>query len=738
MIFDIDAIRAHYATFSSRVALMRQKMGRALTLSEKILYAHLYDQNASIQTTYANFRPDRVAMQDATAQMALLQFMNAGMDKSAVPATIHCDHLICACEGSKIDLPCALRENAEVYDFLKGAAARYGMGYWAPGAGIIHQVVLENYAFPGGMMVGTDSHTPNAGGLGMIAIGVGGADAVDVLTGMEWELRIPRRIGVHLIGSLSNWASPKDVILKLAGILTVKGGTNAIIEYFGEGTETLSCTGKATICNMGAEVGATTSVFPYDERMAAYLKKTGREEVAQLADSVVQDLQADPEVIANPEAYYDTIIEINLSELTPYINGPFTPDAATSVNDMKQRVAEMDYPEAVEVALIGSCTNSSYEDLMRAASVAKQALEAGLKPKAQLIINPGSELIRATAERDGLLQILREAGAIEMTNACGPCIGQWKRKTNDPTKRNSIVTTFNRNFAKRADGNPNTHAFIVSPEMAVALTFAGKLTFNPLTDGIGEFKFSAPKGDELPADGFATCDNGYVAPQDGMPEPYINPESKRLQRLERFKAWDGKDFSALPLLIKTKGKCTTDHISMAGPWLRFRGHLENISENCLMGAVNAFTGETNDVKNQATGEVTTVHKAALDYRAQGGSIVVAEDNYGEGSSREHAAMEPRFLGIRAIVAKSFARIHETNLKKQGVLALTFKNTSDYEKVKEDDRLSINVSQIQPGNTLKVTLHHADGAVDTIEVQHTYNQQQIEWFKAGAALNMKNK
>ncbi|MBR4297887.1 MAG: aconitate hydratase [Bacteroidaceae bacterium] len=738
MIFDIDAIRAHYATFSSRVALMRQKMGRALTLSEKILYAHLYDQNASIQTTYANFRPDRVAMQDATAQMALLQFMNAGMDKSAVPATIHCDHLICACEGSKIDLPCALRENAEVYDFLKGAAARYGMGYWAPGAGIIHQVVLENYAFPGGMMVGTDSHTPNAGGLGMIAIGVGGADAVDVLTGMEWELRIPRRIGVHLIGSLSNWASPKDVILKLAGILTVKGGTNAIIEYFGEGTKTLSCTGKATICNMGAEVGATTSVFPYDERMAAYLKKTGREEVAQLADSVVQDLQADPEVIANPEAYYDTIIEINLSELTPYINGPFTPDAATSVNDMKQRVAEMDYPEAVEVALIGSCTNSSYEDLMRAASVAKQALEAGLKPKAQLIINPGSELIRATAERDGLLQILREAGAIEMTNACGPCIGQWKRKTNDPTKRNSIVTTFNRNFAKRADGNPNTHAFIVSPEMAVALTFAGKLTFNPLTDGIGDFKFSSPKGNELPIDGFATCDNGYVAPQDGMPEPYINPESKRLQRLERFKAWDGKDFENLPLLIKTKGKCTTDHISMAGPWLRFRGHLENISENCLMGAVNAFTGETNAVKNQVSGQMTTVHKAALAYRANGGAIVVAEENYGEGSSREHAAMEPRFLGIRAIVAKSFARIHETNLKKQGVLALTFKDASDYDKVMEDDRLSINVSQIQPGNTLTLCLKHANGTTENIEVVHTYNEQQIEWFKAGAALNLTKK
>ena len=738
MIFDIDFIRAHYATLSNRVAAVRQKMGRALTLSEKILFAHLYEEQASVETTYANFRPDRVAMQDATAQMALLQFMNAGMDKSAVPATIHCDHLICACEGSKIDLPCALRENAEVYDFLKGAAARYGMGYWAPGAGIIHQVVLENYAFPGGMMVGTDSHTPNAGGLGMIAIGVGGADAVDVLTGMEWELRIPRRIGVHLTGALSHWASPKDVILKLAGILTVKGGTNAIIEYFGEGTKTLSCTGKATICNMGAEVGATTSVFPYDKRMAAYLKKTGREEVAQLADAVAQDLQADPEVTANPEAYYDTVIEINLSELTPYINGPFTPDAATSVSDMKQRVAEMDYPEAVEVALIGSCTNSSYEDLMRAASVAKQALEAGLKPKAQLIINPGSELIRATAERDGLLETLRAAGAIEMTNACGPCIGQWKRKTDDPTKRNSIVTTFNRNFAKRADGNPNTHAFIVSPEMAVALTFAGKLTFNPLTDGIGEFKFSAPEGDELPADGFATCDNGYVAPQDGMPEPYINPESKRLQRLERFKAWDGKDFENLPLLIKTKGKCTTDHISMAGPWLRFRGHLENISENCLMGAVNAFTGETNAVKNQVNGQTTTVHKAALEYRANGGAIVVAEENYGEGSSREHAAMEPRFLGIRAIVAKSFARIHETNLKKQGVLALTFKEASDYDKVMEDDRLSINVSQIQPGNTLTLCLTHADGTTETIEVVHTYNEQQIEWFKAGAALNLTKK
>ena len=738
MTFDIDFIRRHYATFSQRVAEIRNRKGGALTLSEKILFAHLYTPTSSIDTTYGNFRPDRVAMQDATAQMALLQFMNAGMDKSAVPATIHCDHLICACDGSKADLPCALRENAEVYDFLQGAAARYGMGFWAPGAGIIHQVVLENYAFPGGMMVGTDSHTPNAGGLGMIAIGVGGADAVDVLTGMEWELRIPRRIGVRLTGALSGWASPKDVILKLAGILTVKGGTNAIIEYFGEGTATLSCTGKATICNMGAEVGATTSLFPYDEKMAAYLCATGREEVAALANGVAADLCADPEVAEHPERYYDEVIDINLSELTPYINGPFTPDAATPVGGMKEYVKTNDYPEAVEVALIGSCTNSSYEDLMRAASVARQALEAGLQPQAQLIINPGSELIRETAERDGLLQTLREAGAIEMTNACGPCIGQWKRKTADPTRRNTIVTTFNRNFAKRADGNPNTHAFIVSPEMAVALAFSGKLTFNPITDTIGAFKFATPQGDALPSSGFATCDNGYIAPQEGADEPYINPESKRLQRLERFKAWDGKDFSALPLLIKTKGKCTTDHISMAGPWLRFRGHLENISENCLMGAVNAFTGETNAVKNHATGEVTTVHKAALDYRAQGGSIVVAEDNYGEGSSREHAAMEPRFLGIRAIVAKSFARIHETNLKKQGVLALTFKYPADYEKVKENDRLSINVSAIQPGNTLTLTLHHADDTCETIEIQHTYNQQQIEWFKAGAALNMKNK
>lgn len=738
MIFDIDFIRNHYATFSKRVATIREKVGRPLTLSEKVLYAHLYNPNDSLETTYANFRPDRVAMQDATAQMALLQFMNAGMDKSAVPATIHCDHLICACEGSKVDLPCAINENAEVYDFLKGAAARYGMGFWAPGAGIIHQVVLENYAFPGGMMVGTDSHTPNAGGLGMIAIGVGGADAVDVLTGMEWELRIPRRIGVHLTGSLHSWASPKDVILKLAGILTVKGGTNAIIEYFGEGTKTLSCTGKATICNMGAEVGATTSIFPYDERMSVYLRGTGRAEVAELADSVSTDLCADPEVLANPETYYDELIEINLSELVPYINGPFTPDAATSVNEMKTYVAEKDYPEKVEVALIGSCTNSSYEDLMRAASVAKQALDAELKPQAQLIINPGSELIRATAERDGLLQILRDAGAIEMTNACGPCIGQWKRKTSDPTKRNSIVTTFNRNFAKRADGNPNTHAFIVSPEMAVALTFAGKLTFNPLTDSIEEFKFTVPQGEELPVLGFATCDKGYIAPQEGAEEPYINPESKRLQRLERFVAWDGKDFVNLPLLIKTKGKCTTDHISMAGPWLRYRGHLENISENCLMGAVNAFTGETNAVKNQLTQATNTVHKAALDYKANGGCIVVAEENYGEGSSREHAAMEPRFLGIRAIIAKSFARIHETNLKKQGVLALTFKNPADYDKIQESDRLSINVSKIQPANTLILCLNHIDGTSENIEVIHTYNQQQIEWFKAGAALNISRK
>ena len=744
MIHDIEMLRSFYAAYANRVAEARKVLGRPLTLAEKILYAHLYNGTPKAAyergVDYANFRPDRVAMQDATAQMALLQFMNAGREHVAVPSTVHCDHLICACDGVKKDLPTACNANREVYDFLASAAARYGIGFWKPGAGIIHQVVLENYAFPGGMMVGTDSHTPNAGGLGMVAIGVGGADAVDVMAGMEWELKVPRIIGVRLTGKLSGWASPKDVILRLAGILTVKGGTNAIIEYFGPGTASLSCTGKATICNMGAEVGATTSLFPYDERMAAYLKSTGRSEVAMMASGVAEDLCADPKVAMQPELYYDRIIDINLSELEPYVNGPFTPDAACPISGMKERVKQEDFPSKVEVCLIGSCTNSSYQDLARAASVARQAVNAGLKPKAQLIVNPGSEQICATAERDGLLPILREAGAVVMTNACGPCIGQWQRKTDDPTRRNSIVTSFNRNFAKRADGNPNTHAFIASPEMAVAYVFAGELGFNPATDALvapdgQEFFFSVPEGSELPIDGFAPCEMGYVAPAEGSAEPVIRPDSERLQVLAPFAPWDGKDLEGVSLLIKTQGKCTTDHISMAGPWLKYRGHLQNISRNMLMGAVNAFNGKTNAVKCALDGEERPVWEAAQAYRDAGcGSFVVAEDNYGEGSSREHAAMEPRYLGVRFILAKSFARIHETNLKKQGVLALTFANPADYDKVREGDTASVcGLAQFAPGQSLSVELKHTDGTTENIEACHTYNEMQIAWFKAGSAL-----
>lgn len=743
MAFDINMLSDFYASYVGKVSAARQLLGRPLTLAEKILYAHLYNglPEAPLKRLedYANFRPDRVAMQDATAQMAVLQFINAGKDSVAVPSTVHCDHLICAQDGAEVDLKAAISTNAEVYDFLQSAAARYGIGFWKPGAGIIHQVVLENYAFPGGMMVGTDSHTPNAGGLGMLAIGVGGADAVDVMAGMEWELKVPKIIGVHLTGSLSGWASAKDVILKLAGILTVKGGTNAIIEYFGEGTRSLSCTGKATICNMGAEVGATTSTFPFDEKMAEYLCATGREDVAKMAEACSSELCQDPEVLANPSAYYDEVIEIDLSSLEPHVNGPFTPDAACELSKMKQRVSEMGYPEAVEVSLIGSCTNSSYQDLCRAASIAESALSAGLKPKASLIINPGSEQIRATAERDGILPTLKKAGAIVMTNACGPCIGQWKRKTDDPLHRNSIVTSFNRNFAKRADGNPNTHAFIVSPEIAVATAFGGVLGFDPRVDSVDGFRFSAPKGDELPKNGFAPCDNGYLAPKEGAPAPVINPSSKRLQILKPFAAWDGKDFCSLPLLIKTKGKCTTDHISMAGPWLKFRGHLENISDNMLMGAVNAFNGKTNAVENFLQEGEMAVSASAKAYRDAGfGSIVVAEDNYGEGSSREHAAMEPRFLGVKVILAKSFARIHETNLKKQGMLALTFATPSDYDKVQAGDRIDVKCASIAPGQKIEVVLHHIDGSQDAILACHTYNDQQIAWFKAGSALNSLSK
>ena len=735
----LQQLQDHYKSLPERIEMVRQRVARPLTLAEKILFTHLFATEAPIGLlqrgeSYADFRPDRVAMQDATAQMAVLQFMNAGRDTTAVPTSIHCDHLIQAHRGAEHDLPVANERHREVYDFLASAAGRYAMDFWAPGAGIIHQVVLENYAFPGGMMVGTDSHTPNAGGLGMLAIGVGGADAVDVLTGLPWELKVPRLIGVRLTGQLAAWASPKDVILRLAGRLTVAGGTNAIIEYFGDGTAQLSCTGKATICNMGAEVGATCSVFPYDERMATYLRATGREEVATMADAARQHLMADAEVLANPAVYYDQLIEIDLSALEPHINGPFTPDAATPVGQMAARVAEKGYPDRIETVLIGSCTNSSYEDLARAAHVAQQALAQGFKPRAQLIINPGSELIRATAERDGLMDTFRQCGAVIMTNACGPCIGQWRRITDDNARPNTIITTFNRNFAKRADGNPNTHAFITSPELAIGFAFTGHLSSDPT-----KLPFT-PEGDELPRGGFAGNNRPVVAPSDPAErariEVVIPAESDRLQRLAPFAAPRAEDFAQLPLLIKTQGKCTTDHISMAGPWLAYRGHLANISRNLLMGATNAFTGETNAVRHVATGEVGEVSAVAASYNAQGGSWVVAEDNYGEGSSREHAAMEPRFLGVRVICAKSFARIHETNLKKQGVLALTFANPADYDRVREGDRATLpHLRAFTPGQPLDIVLTHTDGTTENIQARHTYNAQQIAWFWAGSALNL---
>ena len=730
--FDAETVKAFYGEYGRRVAAARRALGRPLTLSEKILYSHLYDPEAirplKRLEDFGEFRPDRVAMQDATAQMALLQFMSTGREAVSVPTTVHCDHLICARKGAEQDLAEALRTNAEVYDFLSSAAARYGIGFWKPGAGIIHQIVLENYAFPGGMMVGTDSHTPNAGGMGMLAIGVGGADAVDVMTGMPWELRMPRVIGVRLTGSLKSWASPKDVILKLAGMLTVKGGTNAVIEYFGPGTENLSCTGKATICNMGAEVGATSSVFPFGVHIAEYLMATGRIEVAALASGVSAELRADDAVLAHPEQFYDEVYHIDLSELEPYINGPFTPDAACPLGGMKDRQAQEHFPHRVEVSLIGSCTNSSYQDLAQAASVARGALEAGRKPKARLVVIPGSAQVRATAERDGLLDTLREAGATVMANACGPCIGQWDRQADDPTRRNTIVTSFNRNFAKRADGNPNTHAFISSPVLAVALAFAGELDFDPRSDTVDGVWLRAPRGSELPPRGFVSDVSGYVAPQAGSPDPVIRHGSKRLQRLHPFAPWDGRDFEALPLLIKVKGKCTTDHISMAGPWLKYRGHLENISDNLLLGAIDAFTGRSGPVAPRA--------KALRD--AGPGSIIVAEDNYGEGSSREHAAMEPRFLGVRAVLAKSFARIHETNLKKQGVLALTFARPSDYAKVRAGDTLDVRRAGIEPGQPVGVVLHHADGTQEAIQARHSYTAQQIAWFRAGSALNTLSK
>ncbi len=745
MVYDLTMLKTFYALYERKIERIRTILQRPLTLAEKILYVHLYDEknvkNYKRGEDYVNFRPDRVAMQDATAQMALLQFMNAGRDEAAVPSTVHCDHLIQAYKGAKEDIATATKTNEEVYKFLRDVSSRYGIGFWQPGAGIIHQVVLENYAFPGGMMVGTDSHTPNAGGLGMVAIGVGGADAVDVMTGMEWELKMPRLIGVRLTGTLNGWAAPKDVILKLAGILTVKGGTNAIIEYFGPGTASLSATGKATICNMGAEVGATTSLFPYDERMAAYLKATGRTEVADMATAVAAGLRADDEVVVNPEKYYDRIIDIDLSTLEPYINGPFTPDAATPISEFSEKVLKNGYPRKMEVGLIGSCTNSSYQDLSRAVSLARQVTAKHLHVAAPLIVNPGSERIRATAERDGMIDAFEKIGATIMANACGPCIGQWKRVTDDPTRKNSIVTSFNRNFAKRADGNPNTYAFVASPELTMALTIAGDLCFNPLKDTLvnadGErVKLSEPVGEELPLKGFTAGSEGYTAPSNVKADIVVEPQSQRLQLLTPFPAWDGADLLNMPLLIKTQGKCTTDHISMAGPWLRFRGHLENISDNMLMGAVNAFNGETNKVWNRSTNTYGTVSGTAKLYKSEGiPSIVVAEENYGEGSSREHAAMEPRFLNVRTILAKSFARIHETNLKKQGMLALTFIDKADYDKIQEHDLLSVvGLKDFAPERNLTVVLRHEDGSQESFEVQHTYNEQQIGWFRAGSALN----
>lgn len=747
MILDIEMLRSFYASYSESVDKAKETIRRPLTYAEKVLFAHMYEASDlkafKRGVDYVDFRPDRVAMQDATAQMALLQFMNAGKNKVAVPASVHCDHLIRADIGVEKDLPSACDTNKEVYDFLKSVSKKYHIGFWGPGAGIIHQVVLENYAFPGGMMVGTDSHTPNAGGLGMIAVGVGGADAVDVLTGQPWELKMPKLIGVRLHGKLSGWASPKDVILKILGILTVKGGTNSILEYFGDGLDSISTTGKATICNMGAELGATCSLFPYDNNADEYLRNTGRQEVATFAKKNIINLRADDEVYATPEKYYDQVLDIDLNEVEPHLNGPFTPDAATPISQMKVKGPANDYPMDVEVALIGSCTNSSYQDLARAASVARQAYSKNIPVKAQLIINPGSEQIRYTAERDGILDDLKKIGAVIMTNACGPCIGQWKRHTDDNNRKNAIVTSFNRNFRRRADGNPNTFAFIAGPELTTALAISGRLDFNPATDMVydrdgNSVKLDEPTGYIFPPKGFAVVDNGFISPSESNSDVdiIISKTSDRLQKLEPFTAWNGKDYEDMPLLIKTKGKCTTDHISMAGPWLKFRGHLQNISDNLLMGAVNAFNDESNCVKDQIDGKYKEVSSAAKDYKQNNiNSIVVAEDNYGEGSSREHAAMEPRFLNVKVILAKSFARIHETNLKKQGMLALTFVNKNDYDKVQEDDRISISgLSGFAPGKHLTMIVKHSDGSSDNIEVEHTYNDTQIAWFKAGSALN----
>ena len=748
MIFDLEMIKKVYGSIKQKVDSARKVCNHPLTLSEKILYSHLWEEGLKKPYTrgkdYVDFAPDRIACQDATAQMALLQFMQAGKKKVAVPTTVHCDHLIQARIGADQDLQNAINTSNEVFNFLESVSNKYGIGFWKPGAGIIHQVVLENYAFPGGMMIGTDSHTVNAGGLGMVAIGVGGADAVDVMASMAWELKFPKVIGVKLTGKLSGWTAPKDVILKVAGILTVKGGTGAIIEYFGPGAKELSCTGKGTICNMGAEVGATTSTFGYDESMEKYLRATGRDLIADEANKIKEYLTGDPEVYQNPEKYFDELIEINLSELEPHINGPFSPDIATPVSQMADTLVKNDWPRKIEWGLIGSCTNSSYEDLSRASSIANQAVEKNLSTKAEFGINPGSEQVRYTAERDGLLNIFEKLDAKIFTNACGPCIGQWARKDADKEEKNSIIHSFNRNFAKRADGNPNTHAFVASPEMVAAIAISGDLAFNPMEDKLVnnegvEVSLEEPRGWELPPKGFEVDDNGYIDPvEDGSNiEVIINPESKRLERLEPFKPWDGKNIMGAKLLIKAFGKCTTDHISMAGPWLRFRGHLDNISNNCLIGAVNAFNKKTNFVKNQITGKYGGVPDVQRNYKENNiSTVVVGDHNYGEGSSREHAAMEPRHLGVKVVLVKSFARIHETNLKKQGMLGITFENESDYDKILEDDTFNfIDLESFSPNKQLTIQVVHSDGSIDIIKTNHTYNAPQIEWYKEGSALNL---
>lgn len=748
MVFDLGLIKKLYAEMPVKVNAARQLIGKPLTLTEKILYAHLFGANPQEPFVrgkdYVDFAPDRVAMQDATAQMALLQFSTAGRSQVAVPSTVHCDHLIQAKTGAVADLATANEVNKEVYDFLASISNKYGIGFWKPGAGIIHQVVLENYAFPGGMMIGTDSHTPNAGGLGMVAIGVGGADAVDVMAGLPWELKMPKIIGVKLTGKLNGWTSCKDVILWVAGQLTVKGGTGAIVEYFGEGADNMSATGKGTVCNMGAEIGATCSVFAYDEKMSAYLTATGRAEVAALADGIKEHLRPDEEVMGDPLKYYDQVLELNLSELEPYVNGPFTPDLATPISKMAEAVKANDWPAKLEVALIGSCTNSSYEDISRSASIVKDAVSKGLKANSEFTITPGSELVRFTIERDGFIDTFQSVGGVVLANACGPCIGQWARHIDDPNRKNTIITSFNRNFAKRNDGLASTHAFVASPEVVTAMAIAGTIAFNPLTDKLKNAKgeevlLDEPTGFELPPKGFAVEDAGYQAPaEDGSDvKVVVNPDSQRLQLLAAFAPWEGTDLQGLKLLIKARGKCTTDHISMAGPWLKYRGHLDNISNNMLIGALNYFNDKTDSVKNQLTGEYGPVPATARAYKAANvGSVVVGDENYGEGSSREHAAMEPRHLGVRAIIVRSFARIHETNLKKQGMLALTFADKADYDKVQEDDNIDIEtLTSFAPGKPLRIELNHSDGTSDIIEVNHTYNEQQIEWFKAGGALNV---